>query len=112
MQIVSKVTDWLGDPMVLRRTHAILTFTWLVTWAVAWFTGWIYQVAFVSHLSVIALVLTSWGAWQSARVEVHQKLDNDVREVIQGLQEIATHLGIELNEKPADTEKEIEERKA
>jgi hypothetical protein len=38
---------------------------------------WLNSVAFVSHLSAVALILGSWSSWQSARVEVKQDEESD-----------------------------------
>jgi hypothetical protein len=54
---------------LLRAFHGWCVILWIVLWIAATVTGWIHSVAYVSHLSQAALVLTSWGAWQGARVE-------------------------------------------
>lgn len=38
--------------------------------------GWINSVAFVAHVSMVALVLGSLSAWQAARTE--QKQDDEI----------------------------------
>lgn len=53
----------------LKWVHAGFVFFWIAVWITATLTGWINSVAFVSHLSIIALILSSWSAWQAARTE-------------------------------------------
>ena len=43
-------------------------------------TGWINSVAYVSGLSLWALVSGHWSAWQAARVEVEQQREIQERE--------------------------------
>lgn len=45
---------------------------WAVLWLVASVTGWVNLVAFISHVTMATAVLTSFAAWQAARVEVNQ----------------------------------------
>lgn len=42
---------------------------WIALWIFATITGLVHSVAFISHLSIVALVLASAASWQSARVE-------------------------------------------
>lgn len=62
-----------GDPVFMRRVNGWLTIFWVVLIPIAWATGWVNSAAFISYLSMIALVLGSWSAWQAARVEVAQQ---------------------------------------
>lgn len=64
------------SPQTMRRVHACLTAFWICVWIAAAFLGWLKSVTFVAHLSIAALVLTSWGAWQGARAE--EKADSAV----------------------------------
>lgn len=61
-----------GDPVLMRRTNGWLTIVWLIMIPVSFAMGWIHSVAFVSALSLWALVSGHWSAWQAARVEVEQ----------------------------------------
>jgi len=47
---------------------------------VSFATGWVKSVAYVSALSLWALLSGHWAAWQAARVEVAQKQDEERRE--------------------------------
>jgi hypothetical protein len=53
----------------LKYVHGGLVIFWILLWIVAAITGWIQSVAFVSHMSMAALVLGSASAWQAARTE-------------------------------------------
>lgn len=49
-------------------------------WILAGFTGWINSVAFVSHISMAALVLAEISSWQGSRTE--QKQDKQIEELL------------------------------
>ena len=59
-----------GDPVLMRRINGWLTIAWIVMIPVSIVLGWIQSVAYVSALSLWALVSGHWSAWQAARVEV------------------------------------------
>ena len=61
-----------GDPVLMRRINGWLTIAWIVMIPVSIALGWIHSVAYVSALSLWALVSGHWSAWQAARVEVEQ----------------------------------------
>ena len=77
-----------GDPKFMLRLNGWLTIFWLVMIPVSILTGWINSVAYVSALSLWALVSGHWSAWQAARVEVRQDQDADVQEVLQAVEEV------------------------
>jgi len=62
-----------GDPVFMRRVNGWLTMFWIAMIPVSIFTGWIHSVAYISALSLWALVSGHWSAWQAARVEVEQQ---------------------------------------
>jgi hypothetical protein len=62
-----------SDPVFMRRVNGWLTILWVVMIPVSVVTGWIHSVAYVSALSLWALVSGHWSAWQAARVEVEQQ---------------------------------------
>jgi hypothetical protein len=43
---------------------------WLAMVPVSLMLGWLDSVVYVSALSIYALVVSHWAAWQAARVEV------------------------------------------
>lgn len=62
-----------GNPVFMRRVNGWLTIFWLAMIPVSILTGWVTSVAYVSALSLWALVSGHWSAWQAARVEVAQQ---------------------------------------
>lgn len=69
-----------GNPVFMRRVNGWLTILWIIMIPVSVMTGWIHSVAYISALSLWALVSGHWSAWQAARVEVTQQQDADKRE--------------------------------
>src|SRR5262245_46200713 len=61
------------DPLFMRRLNGWLTVFWVVMIPVSIVMGWLSSVAYVSALSLWALVSGHWAAWQAARVEVNQE---------------------------------------
>lgn len=59
--------------------HFVGIFMMLALWAIATLTGLVKSVTFVSHVSMLALVLAEFSAWQSSRTE--QKQDKDIDEL-------------------------------
>jgi hypothetical protein len=66
-----------GDPVFMRRVNGWLTIGWIVMIPVSIAAGWIHSVAYISALSLWALVSGHWSAWQAARVEVAQQREYD-----------------------------------
>jgi hypothetical protein len=61
------------DPAFMRRLNGWLTIFWVAMIPVSIVMGWLTSVAYVSALSLWALVSGHWAAWQAARVEVAQE---------------------------------------
>jgi hypothetical protein len=61
-----------GDPVFMRRVNGWLTIAWIGMIPVSVAFGWLHSVAYVSALSLWALVSGHWSAWQAARTEVGQ----------------------------------------
>ncbi len=57
----------------MRRVNGWLTIVWVAMIPVSYSLGWLHSVAYVSALSLWALVSGHWSAWQAARVEVAQQ---------------------------------------
>jgi hypothetical protein len=73
MQLIK--TLWASiqqDPRFMRMLNGWLTIFWIVMIPVSIVLGWLTSVAYVSALSLWALVSGHWAAWQAARVEVTQ----------------------------------------
>jgi hypothetical protein len=69
-----------GDPVFMRKVNGWLTIFWIVMIPISILTGWISSVAYVSALSLWALVAGHWSSWQAARVEVQQQREQQERE--------------------------------
>jgi hypothetical protein len=66
-----------GDPVFMRRVNGWLTIFWLAMIPASYELGWLKSVVYVSALSLWALVSGHWSAWQAARVEVAQALEQE-----------------------------------
>ena len=86
-----------GDPVFMRRMNGWLTVGWIIMIPVSFATGWVKSVAYVSALSLWALVSGHWAAWQAARVEVAQKHDEERRANQNVAEEIVDHLVAETD---------------
>lgn len=64
-----------GDPVFMRRLNGWLTVFWIAMIPVSLAMGWLKSVAYVSALSLWALVAGHWSTWQAARVEVTQQAE-------------------------------------
>ena len=69
-----------GDPVFMRRVNGWLTIFWIVMIPVSITLGLLSSVAYVSALSLWALVSGHWSAWQAARVEVAQQAEAEKQE--------------------------------
>jgi hypothetical protein len=76
------------DPVFLKKAHGWLTVFWIIVTPLAFLFGWINSVAFISTISLWALVSGHWSAWQAARVEVVQFEDANVSDVLEAVEEI------------------------
>jgi hypothetical protein len=52
-----------GDPVFMRRVNGWLTLFWVAMIPVSYELGWLKSVAFVSALSLWALVAGHWSSW-------------------------------------------------
>lgn len=68
-----------GDPVFMRRVNGWLTIFWIVMIPVSIGLGLLSSVAYVSALSLWALVSGHWSAWQAARVEVEQMAEAEAQ---------------------------------
>jgi hypothetical protein len=66
-----------GDPILMRRVNGWFAVFWIAMIPVSYELSWLKSVAFVSALSLWALVSGHWSAWQAARVEVEQERQAD-----------------------------------
>jgi hypothetical protein len=86
-----------SSPQSMRRINGWLTIFWVVMVPVSYEAGWLDSVVYVSALSLWALVSGHWAAWQAARVEVRQDLDNDVAEVLEEMERLSRRLRLMHN---------------
>ena len=69
-----------GNPVFMRKVNGWLTIFWIAMIPFSVTFGLLNSVAYVSALSLWALVSGHWSAWQAARVEVTQQTEADERE--------------------------------
>lgn len=81
-----KVFALFGRPEVLRAFHGWCTLLWIPITILAFALGWLESVTFVSLISMLALFLGSFSAWQAARTEVKQ--DEEVEKIIDEREDI------------------------
>lgn len=48
-----------------RRFNGVLVILMLLLWLLAWHEDWINSIRFVSHMSMLALVLAALAAWRA-----------------------------------------------
>lgn len=75
-----KIFALFGRPEFLKAFHGWCTALWVPITILAYCLGWLQSVIFVSVISMLALFLGSFSAWQAARTEVmqqHQIEDKD-----------------------------------
>jgi hypothetical protein len=73
-EIVKSLWDSVQwNPAFMRRLNGWLTIFWIAMIPASLWTGWVNSVAYVSALSLWALVSGHWSAWQAARVECEQQ---------------------------------------
>jgi hypothetical protein len=54
------------SPSTMLKVHAGAGLACLALWVVAIPTGWVNSPAFISHVSMLALVYTAFTGWQAA----------------------------------------------
>ena len=90
-----------GDPVFMRRVNGWLTIFWVAMIPVSLLTGWISSVQYVAALSLWALVSGHWSAWQAARVEVTQQVQESERRAHPVEQRVVERLVESTNIEPA-----------
>jgi hypothetical protein len=70
-----------GDPVFMRRLNGWCTIFFIALVPVSAITGLVNSTAFISYLSLVALILGSLSAWQASRVEVEQqRIEQEAKE--------------------------------
>lgn len=77
----------MDNPTLFKKVNGYLTIFWIVMVPVSLLMGWVQSVAYVSALSIYALITGHLSTWQAARVEVRQeeqdeKTDDDFEEKV------------------------------
>ncbi len=62
--------EWWGTARSSLLVHRRMKWFWVALWIYAEFSGWVNSAAFISRLSLVALILGSWSAEEAAKVEV------------------------------------------
>jgi hypothetical protein len=70
-----------GEPEAMQSFHKWATIVWFIA-AIPICILLASSIPFLVFISVYAVVTGHWSAWQASRVEVKQKQDADVREVL------------------------------
>lgn len=73
----------VADPIFWRRFALANSLFCVILWVAAEWFGWVMDTAFISRVSMYALILAGLSWWQSSRVEVNQAQDKDVAEVFE-----------------------------
>lgn len=60
------------NPAILRRVAGWLVVASVIEWVEAKLFGWVHMVEYVSHLSQLAITLSTIPWWQGLRVEERQ----------------------------------------
>jgi hypothetical protein len=68
----SKLFAAMATALFWQRFNLTLTFFWMLLLVVSLVTGWVNSTAFISVLSIVALILASQSSWQASRVERKQ----------------------------------------
>lgn len=72
-----KLTEFFDDPKIMRKVTGTLIIVSIAEWIVAGFVGWVNSVAYVSHLSQLAITISLIPWWQGTKVESRQ-VDEDI----------------------------------
>ena len=70
-----------GEPEAMQAFHKWATIVWFIA-AVPICIFFASSIPFLVFISVYAVVTGHWSAWQASRVEVKQKQDADVQDVL------------------------------
>jgi hypothetical protein len=83
---VPRIKSWIdgvfSNPTLLRKIAGWLVVLSVVEWAEAKLLGWVNSVQYVSHLSQLAITLSTIPWWQGLRVEEHQVEEDIPNEVV------------------------------
>ena len=80
----------MDNPHLMRRITGMLIFVSIAEWVVASVVGWVNSVAYVSHLSQLAITISLIPWWQGLRVESRQVEEDIPNEVVDKMVEKTT----------------------
>jgi hypothetical protein len=66
-----------ADSRFATIKHQVMKWGWIALWPVAEMTGWVHDTNFISRLSLIALILSSWSAEEAAITADRQANNGD-----------------------------------
>lgn len=72
MSLSDRVSNAAISPRQMRVALGWTVVLTAVLWGAATWLGWVQSVVFISHISMAALLIEVFLAWQNARVEVRQ----------------------------------------
>jgi hypothetical protein len=75
---LSDFAERLSPARFFKNLHLFMTFFWAVMVPVSMYTGLDKLVRFITFLSLWALVVTHWGAWQASRAEVRVETAEEI----------------------------------
>jgi hypothetical protein len=67
--MLSKVTQWITDPIKFRKLNGWLVIFWIAMLPVSVITGLTTSVAYIVFLSLYACIVGHLGAWAASRSE-------------------------------------------
>jgi hypothetical protein len=84
----SRLWARIVHPRTMQFVHGSLTLIWIAMIPVAWVAGWLDEVAFVSLVTMLALISGHWSGWVAARAEAAAAADSNVDDAIDRLNHI------------------------
>lgn len=75
----------LDDPRVMTRVTGVLIIGSVLEWAAASYFGWVHSVAYVSHLSQLAITISLIPWFQGLRIEARQVSEDIPSAVVERL---------------------------
>lgn len=80
---MKRINEWMDNPAVMRRVTGYLILFSVTEWGFATFTGLVNSVAYVSHLSQLAITISLIPWWQGTKIEKRQAEEDIPNEVVE-----------------------------
>ena len=71
--MIQRWKEWWSTARSSLIVHRRMKWLWIILWVIAEITGQVTDVALVSRLSFIALILGSWSAEEATKAEVRKE---------------------------------------